>query len=293
MFDDKKMFEPVEIGKGVFWTGFYDKAAFLHCNPYLIVEGDEAVLIDGGSRPDFPGVMMKIMKTGIPPQNIKALIYQHYDPDLCGSLPHLESIIDSPELKILTNTENIRFIRHYGGNTPVESLDSAGYKFRFKSGRVLEFFNTPYAHTQGSFITFDHETGILFTSDIFGSYSNNWQLFLKLDPNCLECSLGDKCKLGHSVCHLKNICQFHKELMTSERALKYAMEVISAVPFEKIAPQHGSIIEDLESIVCIVKHLKDLRDVGVDAYLKGLSYDRIGNIDPLIKRLELKGDNID
>ncbi|MCB9480908.1 MAG: MBL fold metallo-hydrolase [Desulfobacteraceae bacterium] len=292
MFDDKKMFEPVEIGKGVFWTGFYDKAADLHCNPYLIVEGDEAVLIDGGSRPDFPGVMMKIMKTGIIPENIKALIYQHYDPDLCGSLPHLESIIDSPGLRILTNTENIRFIRHYGGSTPVQSLDTIGYKFSFKSGRTLEFFNTPYAHTQGSFITFDHDTGILFTSDLFGSYSNNWQLFLKLEEKCLDCSLEGKCPSGLSICPVKSVCQFHKGLMTSERALKYAMEVISSIPFEKIAPQHGSILEDLETIVCIVKHLKNLKDVGVDAYLKGLSYDKIGNINPLLKRLELKGRHI-
>jgi len=289
MFHDKKMFEPVEIGKGVFWIGFYDKSAELHCNPYLIVEEDEAVLIDGGSRPDFPGVMMKIMKTGIIPKNIKALIYQHYDPDLCGSLPHLESIIDSSDLKILTNKENIRFIKHYGGSVPFENLENTGYKFQFRSGRLLEFFNTPYAHTQGSFITFDHETKILFTSDIFGSYSNNWQLFLKLDSECLDCTLEDKCPIDKNFCHLKNICQFHKELMTSERALKYAMEVISAIPFEKIAPQHGSIVEDFESIVCVVKRLKQLKDVGVDAYLKGLSYDKIGNINPLLQRLDKGG----
>jgi flavorubredoxin len=292
MFDDKKMSEPVEIGKGVFWTGFYDRSVDLLCNPYLIVEGDEAVLIDGGSRPDFPGVMMKIMKTGIMPKDIKVLIYQHYDPDLCGSLPHLESIIDNPQLKILTNKENIRFIKHYGGSVPFETLDDTGYKFEFKSGRRLEFFNTPYAHTQGSFITFDHETKILFTSDIFGSYSNNRQLFLKIDPKCFNCTLEDKCPIDKNFCHLKNICEFHKGLMTSERALKYAMEVISAIPFEKIAPQHGSILEDIETTALIVKHLRNLKDVGVDAYLKGLSYDKIGNIDPLLKRLELKGQNI-
>lgn len=286
MFDDKKMFEPVEIGKGVFWTGFYDKSADLHCNPYLIVEEDEAVLIDGGSRPDFPGVMMKIMKTGIIPKNIKALIYQHYDPDLCGSLPHFESIIDSSELKIFTNKENIRFINHYGGSVPFEILENTGHKYRFKSGRVLEFFNTPYAHTQGSFITFDHETKILFTSDIFGSCSNNWQLFLKLEQKCFDCNLEEKCPIENNICHLKDICDFHKGLMPSERVLKYAMEVIAGIPFEKIAPQHGSIIEDFESIVCIVKHLKELKDVGVDSFLKGVSYDKIGNINPLLKRFE-------
>jgi serine phosphatase RsbU (regulator of sigma subunit) len=41
----------VEIAPGIFWVGFYDAPSGLHCNPYLIVDEDEAVVIDGGSRP--------------------------------------------------------------------------------------------------------------------------------------------------------------------------------------------------------------------------------------------------
>lgn len=48
---------PVKIADDTYWIGFYDKVSGLHCNPYLIVDGDEAVVIDGGSRPDFPIVM--------------------------------------------------------------------------------------------------------------------------------------------------------------------------------------------------------------------------------------------
>ncbi len=65
----------VEIAKGIFWVGFYDSQSGLHCNPYLIVDRDEAVVIDGGSRPDFPTVMMKILQTGVFPNQISALIY--------------------------------------------------------------------------------------------------------------------------------------------------------------------------------------------------------------------------
>ena len=31
--------EYIEIAPGVYWVGFYDKKAGLHCNPYLIVAG--------------------------------------------------------------------------------------------------------------------------------------------------------------------------------------------------------------------------------------------------------------
>ena len=81
--------EPIEIAEGIYWVGFADNNSGLHCNPYLIVEGDEAVLMDGGSRGDFSTVMLKILRVGIDPKNINRLIYQHFDPDLCGNIPHL------------------------------------------------------------------------------------------------------------------------------------------------------------------------------------------------------------
>ena len=40
--------DPIEIDTGIYWVGYSNEFAKLHCNPYLIVEADEAVLIDGG-----------------------------------------------------------------------------------------------------------------------------------------------------------------------------------------------------------------------------------------------------
>ena len=70
---------PVEISEGIYWVGYTDDNAGLHCNPYLIIENDEAVLIDGGNRDDFSTVMLKILRTGLDPCRISRLIYQHYD----------------------------------------------------------------------------------------------------------------------------------------------------------------------------------------------------------------------
>ena len=72
----------------------------------MIREGDEAVLIDGGNRDDFSAVMLKILRTGLQPAQIKRLIYQHYDPDLCGNLPQLEALINTKELRIISHAEN-------------------------------------------------------------------------------------------------------------------------------------------------------------------------------------------
>ena len=110
--------EYIEIADGVYWVGFADKDIGLHCNPYLIVDGGEAVLLDGGSRNDFSTVMLKIMRTGTNPRNIHRLIYHHYDPDLCSNLPHMEALINCPELKIISHYENNIFINYYSAHTP-------------------------------------------------------------------------------------------------------------------------------------------------------------------------------
>jgi len=272
----------VEIAPGVFWVGFYDAPSGLHCNPYLIVDGDEAVVIDGGSRPDFATVMLKILQTGVIPQQIKALIYQHYDPDLCGSAPNFEDAIRQKDLKIISAGENMMFIRHYSISSPVVSLSKLKFQYEFSSGRKLQFIKTPYSHSAGSFVTFDHQTGVLFTSDLFGSYGVQWELFLHLAADCIECKNLSHCPRKLPNCPVNDILNFHRNIMTSTRALKYSLEQIAKMPFKILAPQHGSIIDDENLINYVFKLLASLEDVGIDRTIKDahqFDYGTLNNTD--------------
>jgi len=275
---------PVEIADGIFWVGFYDRQSGLHCNPYLIIDNDEALVIDGGSRPDFPTVMMKIMQTGIAPNQIRALLYQHYDPDLCGSIPNFEGIINREDLKIISASENMMFIRHYSVSSQLVTLGELDYRFAFSSGRTLEFIKTPYAHSAGSFITYDPKSKIAFTSDIFGSYGSDWELFLKLKPVCIECVNLANCPHQLPNCPINDILDFHKEIMTSNKALKFAFEKLMELRIDKIAPQHGSIITDKRQMIYIIKMLMTLDDVGIDGIVKD-DYDfDFGNLEKRFKQ---------
>lgn len=257
--------QPIEIAGGIFWVGLSEGPSGLHCNPYLIVDNNEAVLIDGGSRPDFPTVMMKILKAGVSPDKIKCLIYSHYDPDICGSIPNLEGIIDSPNLKIISNEENHLFISHYATNTNFISLKELNFEFSFSSGRRLKFLQTPYAHAQGSFVTYDHATQTLFSSDLFGSYSRKWALYLKLTPRCRTCVQAKICAQTSEPCPLYDIFSFHQNVMPSCKALRYAMKQIEQLEFERIAPQHGSIL-DKETGKLVLQRLHSLDMVGIDRF---------------------------
>jgi len=257
---------PIKIAEGIYWIGFHDKQSGLHCNPYLIIDGEEAVIIDGGSRPDFPVVLMKILRTGVAPSAIVALIYDHYDPDLVGSAHNFESIISRRDLKIISDAANNMFIRHYYIESSLTTIESLNYEFNFSSGRTLQFIPTPYAHAQGSFITFDTQSNIAFTGDIFGSYGSNWELFFKLDEKCRrDCKNMNECQLGKSVCPLSGMIKFHKNVMPSEKALRLAIGKIMKLSAKLIAPQHGSIIYDAKDIDYISSMLYSLKGVGIDA----------------------------
>ncbi len=272
MFKNKKTeidYEnPIEIADGIFWVGFYDRQSGLHCNPYLIIDNDEALVIDGGSRPDFPTVMMKILQTGIAPSQIKALLYQHYDPDLCGSIPNFEGIIKRKDLKIMSAAENLMFIRHYSVSSKLTSLSAVNNQFVFNSGRTLQFIKTPYSHSAGSTVTFDPQSKIVFSSDLFGSYGTEWELFLKLKPECIECVNLTECPQKLSNCPIKDILNFHKKIMTSNKALKFALEKILELPFKKIAPQHGSVLTDKKEMKYIFKMLATLDGIGIDGLVE-------------------------
>ncbi|MBF0164569.1 MAG: MBL fold metallo-hydrolase [Magnetococcales bacterium] len=269
---------PIRITDHIYWVGYYDSASRMSCNPYLIVDGDEAVVIDAGSRPDFSTVMRKILQVGVAPGRIQTLIYQHYDPDLCGSLPNLEEMIDRADLKIISKTENNYFIKHYGCKLELRCIDAMERKLTLDSGRTLHFIPTPYAHSAGSFMTWDESSRTLFTSDLFGGMcacGEGNQLFLHLPPACQACDRNVDnsqlpCDHMGKPCPMVGIEQFHRQVMPSCAALRHALTLVQAIEPEIVAPQHGTLLANPANIELVAKRLYALNDVGIDGVLMGM-----------------------
>jgi flavorubredoxin len=276
---------PVDIGTGVYWVGVFDALSLTHFNAYLIIDDDEAVLIDGGSRSGFASVVMKILQTGIVPSVIKALVFQNYNPRFTGSVLHLQDIIDRADLRIISDRTTHMFLRHDCKSDALFSLEDVNYKFTFSSGRRLEFIKMPFAHTAGSFATFDYKSSILFTGYLFGCEHSNWNLFLKLPPTCHTCTDYSNCAEKKEFCPITSVAGFHRSIMASERSLRYALERIAAVPFLTIAPQHGSIIHKPEDIVLICELLSTLKNVGIDGIIGDRSFFDLGDIKAVRERL--------
>jgi flavorubredoxin len=268
MMDEKKYNHPLKVADGIFWVGFRDEKTNFTCNPYLVIENGQAVLIDGGSRSDFAEVMLKILQTGIDPGQITGLIYQHYDPDLCGSMTNFLDMCDHPDLRIISDDRNNTFISYYIHRDRHTLMSSIGdYRHSLSlNGRMLRFLPTPYSHSAGSFVTFDEKTGTLFSSDLFGSFAPESELFTTLNPDCYTCCTYDACPNHRYYCPVEGILNFHKTVMPSTKALRYALRQISTVPVKCIAPQHGSILKQPEDIAFVIQKLENLENVGIDGY---------------------------
>lgn len=233
---------PVPVTREIFWVGYYDEAARLHCNPYLLIDDQDVVFIDPGSIPHFPVVMRKVMDV-VNPVEITYIVAQHQDPDVCGNLAVVEDVINRNDLKIVAHSNCIRLIRHLGLRSEFYATDLHDDKLILKSGRELQFLFTPYLHSPGAIATYDKKTKSLFSSDIFAAISHNWSLFPRDD-------------------FLSPMDGFHQTYMPSNRILRHCMERFERMDLERILPQHGSVLEG-EHIPRAIAHLKEL-PCGID-----------------------------
>jgi two-component system, NtrC family, C4-dicarboxylate transport sensor histidine kinase DctB len=231
----------VEVAPGVFWVGFYDPTSNFHCNPYLVVVGGEALLIDPGSNPHFPTVARKVSSV-IKFDKIRYIIIHHQDPDLAANIPVFERVINRDDLRVVT-TQRVSFLtNYYGFKSPYRFVEEGPLDL---GGRSFEFLKTPYLHAPGAFTTYDRNSKILFSSDIFGAFSQEWDLY------------------AHAGYHEK-MYRFHHTYMPPGDLLKRQMGVFERLDLDLIAPQHGSVIEK----AAIKENVEALKAMRTGGYLE-------------------------
>ena len=214
--------EAVEIAPGTYWVGFYDPKVLLPSNPYLILDGQEAVLIDPGSVPHFPIVATKVVSL-VKPEQISTLVVQHQDPDLCGALPVFEDLIGAKGARLATHSISTYLITYYGIQSDIYEVDKNGFQLSLASGRRLRFVALPHLHAPGTIATYDERTRVLFSGDLFGGFAEQWSVYA-----------APQTKAG--------VRDFHKAVMPSRELLRRGLARLKRFEIDLIAPQHGSVI---------------------------------------------------
>jgi len=255
----------IEIATNIYWVGYVIPNDPFQCHVYLIKNGNESILIDPGSMITFPVVLEKVTSV-IPLRNIKYIIMHHQDPDIVSCFSTLESIFPKGERYIVTHWRTEMLLKHYQWKTPFYLIDQNDWKL--KAGeREFEFIFTPYAHFPGAFCTYDKESKILFSSDLFGGLTPEFQLFAKNADEYFEYAK-----------------PFHKHYIPNKEVLIYALNKIKRKDISMIAPQHGSIIKK-EFIKPLIEKLSEL-DCGL--YLMDDFYSDViilNEIDEILKNV--------
>ena len=248
--------EPLELAPRVWWVGALLPDDEFQCHVYLVEQGDRSVLIDPGSALTSETVARNVdAVVGL--DHVRWLVCSHSDPDIIAAVPELARRGLHPDAAIVTHWRNQALIRHWAPPLPYWLVEQHRWRLQL-ADRELRFVFTPYAHAAGAFCTFDPVTGTLFSSDLFGAFSEHPKLY------------------ATSIDDFDGMRRFHEHYMPSREILNYSLERVRQLPIERIAPQHGYVIErplvrpmierlaDLECGVYLLAH----DDPGLDFLLE-------------------------
>ncbi|MDD4604338.1 MAG: hypothetical protein PHF97_11105 [Bacteroidales bacterium] len=225
----------------LYWLGVPEDSAF-RCNCYLIVDGEEGILIYPGGKTEFEFVQSSIEKV-LPLTNLMGMIICQPDPDETSAI--IDWLKLNPGMKIITAPRTNTKLSHYG------SLDWSWHNvseepvFSFKSGQKLDFIPAPFLPCSETFTIYDKTSRFLFSGDLWSAIDMDWKLVVE-----------------NFAAHELKLSLFHLDYFPSSLTLKGYLKQIRNLKLEAILPRHGSIIP-LKNISFALEYLNRLR-CGID-----------------------------
>ena len=254
----------VEIAPRIWWVGEILADDPFQCHVYLLEQGDQSVLFDPGSRLTFSGTLRKIQEV-MPLSQIRYYVCHHPDPDIAAALPLVDALIDRPDAVLVTHSRGESLLRHYDLRMPFWLVDEHDWRLPLED-RELQFIFTPYAHFPGAFCTFDPQSRVLFSSDIFGGFTTQRTL------------------VARDESHFETIRLFHEHYMPSRDILGYVLSQIDRFPVHSIAPQHGSIIPS-RLVPILTEKLRNL-ECGIYLFARGnMDLQRLARLNETLREI--------
>nr|WP_041083741.1 MBL fold metallo-hydrolase [Thermotoga profunda] len=230
-----------------YFLGWEEKQEeIIQTNQYLIVDGNEAILLDPGGAHVFPRVLANVSEI-IEPSKITHIFYTHQDPDVTSGIILWLSIAENS--KVYISNLWTRFLPHFGvyDKRRVVGIPDHGDTIKFKSGNTLELIPAHYLHSTGNFTLYDPVAKILFSGDIGACVFPEGKKYRDTE---------------NFDSHVKNLELFHKRYMTSNIACRKWVDIVGKKQIEMITPQHGAVMKK-ECAKRFLEWLKDLK-CGVD-----------------------------
>jgi len=226
----------VEIRPDVFWIGLNDRTTDLFegiwpvsdagvtYNSYVI-RGEKNVIVDlaKGFKTDE---YFDLLDSIVPLDTIDYIVVNHMEPDHTGAIRALSRI---PRKCTLLATEKARemLAAFYGLTENIQTV-ADGEELSI-GGKTLRFVHTPFVHWPETMVTYDSTDRILFSCDAFGGYGT-------LPGTSFDDQVADL------LFYEREALRYYVNIVAkfSTPTLK-AIEKLSGVPVEIIAPSHGLV----------------------------------------------------
>ncbi len=220
------------VKKNIYWVGGIDwNLSNFHgyltqrgstYNAYLIVDR-KTVLVDTVKHYLFEEMLSRIREI-IDPASIDYIVSNHVEMDHSGSIP---AILDyAPEARVITSTRGEKGLRkHYGDDLDlmtVKSGDSIDI-----GDRTLKFVHTPMVHWPDNMVTYIPEEKLLLSNDAFGQHIASSSRF---DHD-----------ISWGIAQEEAAKYYANIVLPYSRQVRKALEAISGLDIDTIAPSHGII----------------------------------------------------
>ena len=159
----------------LWWVGSVRPDDTFQCHSYLIEADDNSVLIDPGSVLTIDETLRRAGEV-VPLSSIRWVVCHHSDPDIASGLVQVRKAIPSEDLQLVTEWHAETLLRHYDADIPFFRVEDHGWELPLGGSRNLKFVLTPYLHFPGAMCSYESSTGVLFSSDLFGGFTDGSQL---------------------------------------------------------------------------------------------------------------------
>ncbi|MEW6292290.1 MAG: MBL fold metallo-hydrolase [Pseudomonadota bacterium] len=192
-------------------------------NEYLVIDNNDAILLDPGGNEIFPAVF-SALSTEFDPRKIRQIFASHQDPDIISSLSLWLEF--NPELKCHISWLWAGFVPHFGGNKETfVAIPDGGADIAVGNQR-LQAIPAHYLHSSGNFHLYDPKAKILFSGDVGAA-------LLPPGEDGLFVEDFDR--------HIRHAEGFHRRWMGSEKAKNDWCSRVAQLDIEMMCPQHGAI----------------------------------------------------
>lgn len=201
----------------------------IQATQFVIVDGDEAMMLDPGGHKVFSSLINEIAGV-VSVSKLKHIFFSHQDPDIVASGNAWLMLTDA---KAYLSEHWTRFVMHFGIDDYISKrirpIPDNGMEIKVGENN-LKAIPAHFMHSAANFQIYDPESKILFSGDLGASFGQSYN------------------KVEDFEGHIKYMELFHKRFIPGNEILKKWVNMVKKLDIEQIAPQHGAVMSGKEII---------------------------------------------